>query len=249
MYQTPNFSGFQFGVGYSFNTNGGQAWKFDPDVPSGWTTDDLNRRGITAGLRYANGPIAVALSYDQERYKAHNGGVGGPAAATEVNSTTVSAWALAGSYDFEVAKVHLGFGQGRNGVFSAEQFGPADVNAAGNLVGGLGLGMAGAWDGLKFNSYTVGVSAPVGGGTIMASWAMNDPRSLPRTFNDFNDAQAALGTDVRAEMKKQQIYSLGYTYGLSKRTTLYAIGSYAKNASFMSGAKSQLIGLGMTHAF
>src|SRR5690606_36420771 len=69
MYQTPNFSGFQFGVGYSFNTSGGQGWDVDPVLPGETNPDDINNRGITTGLRYANGPIAVALSYDQMKNK------------------------------------------------------------------------------------------------------------------------------------------------------------------------------------
>src|SRR5690606_6577304 len=63
MYQTPNFSGFQFGVGYSFNVAGGQGW--DVDYPGFDNPDDDNGEGITAGVRYANGPIGVALSYDR----------------------------------------------------------------------------------------------------------------------------------------------------------------------------------------
>src|SRR3546814_10340853 len=58
MYQTPNFSGFQFGVGYSFNTDGAQAYDVDGE-------DDPNVKGITTGIRYANGPIGAALTYAQ----------------------------------------------------------------------------------------------------------------------------------------------------------------------------------------
>src|SRR5690625_2859121 len=35
-YATPNFSGFRFGVGYSFNTNGAQEWDVKR-LPTGWT--------------------------------------------------------------------------------------------------------------------------------------------------------------------------------------------------------------------
>src|SRR5690606_3035493 len=60
MYQTPNFSGFQFGVGYSFNADGSQLWDVD-----GTDLDDENSKAWTTGLRYANGPLAVALTYDR----------------------------------------------------------------------------------------------------------------------------------------------------------------------------------------
>jgi predicted porin len=209
MYQTPNFSGFQFGVGYSFNTNGGQGW--DIDVPGVPNPNDENNRGITTGIRYANGPIAVALSYDQSKVKA--------------DDVTIKQWNIGGAYDFEVVKAHLAFGQTRNGLFST---GISDELGA-NPFTGLNL------DGLKVNSYMAGLSAPIGNGKLLASWQMADPRSNP---------DALVG-----DLEKTQIYSLGYTYGLSKRTNVYAIGSYAKNAYFLDDAKSTLIGVGLRHQF
>lgn len=212
MYQTPSFSGFQFGVGYSFNTNGGQGW--DVDVPGVANPNDVNNRGITTGIRYANGPIAAALTYDQSKVK-----------ATDV---TISQWNIGGAYDFEVVKAHLAFGQTRNGLFSTGISG--DVGSNLNLAPGLGN-----LDGLKVNSYMAGLSAPIGNGKVLASWQMADPRSNPDAF--------------AGDLEKTQIYSLGYTYNLSKRTNVYAIGSYAKNAFFADDAKSTLVGVGLRHQF
>lgn len=209
MYQTPNFSGFQFGVGYSFNTDGAQNWDWD-DAP-GANPDDENNRGITTGLRYANGPIAVALTYDNMKMKA--------------NDVTISQWNLGGAYDFEVVKAHLAFGQTRNGLFS----GGINDELGANPFTGVNL------DGLKVNSYMAGLSAPIGNGKLLASWQMADPRSNPDL--------------VTGDLEKTQIYSLGYTYGLSKRTNVYAIGSYAKNAYFLDDAKSTLVGVGIRHQF
>src|SRR5690606_14510304 len=71
MYQTPNFAGFQLGVGYSFNADGAQSW--DKDVTyydaagtkQTYKGKDANKKAVTAGIRYANGPLAASLSYDQ----------------------------------------------------------------------------------------------------------------------------------------------------------------------------------------
>ncbi|MGB3289129.1 MAG: porin [Burkholderiaceae bacterium] len=230
MYQTPNFSGFQFGVGYSFNTNGSQYWDIKDKTIGGvdFNEKDANKKAVTTGLRYSNGPIAVALTYDQLRAGGVSFGynpTNGKADIAKVGEkTTVKSWALGGSYDFEVAKVHLGFGQTRNGVFTAESFG-------GNATALTG-------EGLKVNSYLVGVTAPIGNGKIMASWQMADPRSNPDSW---------AGTD--RETAKQQVYSLGYTYNLSKRTNVYAIGSYAKHAAFLPDAKSSVLGVGLRHQF
>ncbi|USY24395.1 porin [Alcaligenes sp. 1735tsa3] len=234
MYQTPNFSGFQFGVGYSFNADGNQHWDKDLDTKLGGTVNakDLNKQAITTGLRYANGPIGIALTYDQIRdrgVRADGSPVGGVQYYTQGDDTTIKSWNIGGSYDFEVVKAYLAFGQTRNGLFEGQTFGELNQQS---LLG----------KGLKVNSYLVGLSAPVGAGTVMGSWTMADPDKAPDSFyQDFaNDSW---------EMKKQHTFSLGYSHPLSKRTNVYAIGSYVKNVYFMPDAKSTLIGVGLRHQF
>ena len=202
MYQTPSYSGFQFGVGYSFNASGPQGFEVDGDDP--------NTNAWTTGLRYANGPIGVAATYDQ--FEASD--------LAADPGLKVKSWNVGASYDFSVVKLHAGFGQTRNGWFQSIAFG--DLDSAGSLVTN---------DGMRVNSYTVGLSAPVGPGEVMASWGMADPRGT-------------VGDD-----EKQHIYSLGYTYPLSKRTNVYAIGSYADHVAFQSDAESTLIGVGVRHQF
>jgi predicted porin len=228
MYQTPNFSGFQFGIGYSFNVNGGES--FDRDVTVGgntFNTKDQNQKAITTGLRYANGPIGAALTYDQvksgERRSATTG-------ALLSENTTIKSFNLGLSYDFEVAKLHLAAGQTRDGLLQTQQYGGGDTafNALSVYTG---------YDGLKVNSYLVGVSAPIGNGNVLASWHMADPTSAP-------DA-----APVGEEWDKQNTFSVGYTYGISKRTNVYAIGSYTKHVHFLPDSKSTLVGVGVRHQF
>ena len=57
MYQTPSFSGFQFGMAT-------RSMRRHKDAQTGFRTAD-NTRAITTGLRYVNGPLNVAFSYDQ----------------------------------------------------------------------------------------------------------------------------------------------------------------------------------------
>ena len=87
-------------------------------------------------------------------------------------------------------------------------------------------------EGMDANLYTLGVSAPLGAGKVMASWAMAD-------FDDRDGFDA----------EKQNIYSIGYTYNLSKRTNVYAIGSYAKNLYGIDDTKSTVAGIGLRHQF
>src|SRR5690606_27648037 len=126
---------FQFGVGYSFNVDGSQDWDVDGAT-------DPNEKGLTTGLRYANGPIGAALTYDQ--------------VDTDVADAKVKAWNVGLSYDFEVVKLHAGFGQTKDGWIGAYNY---------------GSGLATSWnlyeEGLEANLYTVGVSAPLGAGKVM----------------------------------------------------------------------------------
>lgn len=133
MYQTPNFSGFQAGVGYSFNANGAQAPKLS-------NLTDTNNKALTVGARYKNGPIGAALTY--ENFRAVD-------IANVGRMKNQSAWNLSGSYDFEVVAVSLAFGQeydGQYGSFYSKNF---DSNnyavslaapvGAGKLSGGYSL--------------------------------------------------------------------------------------------------------------
>ena len=211
MYQTPNFSGFQLGVGYSFNTSGNQQFKTSGGA-------EPNDRAVTAGLRYANGPLAAGLTYDE--IKVRETALGFPFTGEE--GTKIRSWNLGASYDFNVVKVHAGFGQTRNGWF-----GPFD-----SLDGSVDLDAGGfaPLDGVKINSYTLGLSAPVGAnGAVMASWGMADPRNV--------------------DADKQQVFSLGYTYALSKRTNVYAGGSYARHVLFQEDLKATQVGVGLRHKF
>lgn len=215
MYQTPNFSGFQFGVGYSFNVDGSQVG--DKTVNGLKTKGD--KHALTTGIRYVNGPIGAALTYDQ--FKDRNGF----RKDGSIGNVTAKAWGAAFSYDFEVVKLHLGGGQTRDGLFANQGYAGENFLSGDSFVGNKGI---------KVNSYVAGLSAPVGAGNVMASWHMADPK-MKSTAGD--------------EFKKQHTYSLGYTHPLSKRTNVYAIGSYAKNVQFAPDAKATLLGVGLRHQF
>ena len=86
----------------------------------------------------------------------------------------------------------------------------------------------------------VGASAPLGGGSkLFASWLMADPKNHPKNM--------PAGGFQRWE--KWQVYSLGYTYDFSKRTDLYAMGSFSKNYAFVNELKSTVVGIGVRHRF
>lgn len=213
MYQTPSFSGFQFGLGYSFNVADTTA------AQTGFKTAD-NTRAITTGLRYVNGPLNVALTYDQLNMANQLG-----------TDEKPKQWIIGGSYDFEVIKLALAYGQTRNGWFTGQS-----LNAFSSAVNPSGKSFSSnvvAKD-FKSNSYLVGLSAPVGGaGNVLFSWQRADANNTSLTGGD----------------DTMNIYSLGYTYNLSKRTNLYALGSYATNFAFIDGLKSTVGMVGVRHRF
>lgn len=212
MYQTPSFSGFQAGVGYSFNVADTTA------AQTGFKTNQ-NTRGITAGLRYVNGPLNVALTYDQLNM-----------ADQLKTDTSPKSWILGGSYDFEVVKLALAFGQTRDGWFTG-----TGVNAFGSgSPEASGFPSNTAKADFKANSYLVGLSAPIGGASnVLFSWQRVDPKNDLLTKDDAT----------------MNVYSLGYTYDLSKRTNLYGMVSYATNFAFQDEMKSTVVGVGLRHRF
>ena len=204
-YVTPSFSGFRLGVGYSFGVNG-QSFDYDDAVVN--PADD-DQKLLSVGLVYANGPLAVGASYDN--------------LDADDWDDDVTSWAVAASYDFEVVKLHLGFGQDRKGRLANQ------TNVAGVTRGFINYGFID--DDYKTNNYSVGLSAPVGAGNVMLGWQMAD-----------------LDSDYATPEDKQHLYSLGYTYPFSKRTNLYAVGTYGTGYGFDDVDVKQVI-VGLRHRF
>lgn len=230
LYQTPSFSGFQLGVGYSFSNddtrNGTTEYAVDPvtgDVVgtvvgdrTNFATAD-NVRAITAGVRYANGPLQVALTFDQLN-PVHSTG-------DEANPRM---YAIGAAYDFEVVKLALAYARTEDGWFAGQGPGVPNTPSAANLP------TYAFADGFRANSYLVGLSAPIGGATsLFGSWQRIDPKNDSLTGGE----------------ETNNVFSLGATYDLSKRTNLYAYGSYSKNVLFVDDAKATSVGVGIRHRF
>jgi len=206
MYQTPSFSGFQFGIGYSLKTN-------DKDTTNNnWRTAD-NDRALTTGLRYANGPLTAALSYDSINTSNLRQG----------DAVAPRVYAIGAAYDFEVVKLSLAYGRTENGWIGG-------FNSSGMKENfGVSIPAIEVNSGFRANSYLVGLSAPIGPvSNVFGSWQ---------------------SVSVNRDGETMNVYRLGYTYDLSKRTNLYAYGSYASDYYFENGAKSTATGVGIRHRF
>jgi predicted porin len=99
--------------------------------------------------------------------------------------------------------------------------------------------LSGATGGGKDRNFLAGVTVPVGAaGSLLASWIRNDVR-------DIADG-------------KSDLYAVGYSYAISKRTNVYTSYSYLKNGDGVAlntykdaqyGASVRLFNVGMRHQF
>jgi predicted porin len=96
-YSTPSFSGFSAAGMYSFGENKTNATAGPPAVPG-----QKAGKIASVNLQYANGPIGVALSHQQEK-------------ASGLSLSTTKFTQLNGSYNFNVVKILAAYGQVKNG--------------------------------------------------------------------------------------------------------------------------------------
>lgn len=203
IYASPTFSGLNFAIGYSFNTDG----------PQRWNNSD-NTKLITTAMGYSNGPVTLALGYD--RLKSGNW------------DKAVHSWVAAGSYDFDVLTLAMAVGQDINGRQSGlGSFAPAPAFTYWN---------GGYTPNFKTTGFTINATVPVNAvSSAIVGW------SLSRASSAFNSA-------YNLGKRQQNIYSAGYSYNLSKRTSLYALGAYVTGFSFQNVRGQQVI-VGLDHSF
>jgi len=180
-YTTPNIGGFAAQVAYSFGEQAG---------------DTTRARQTDAGLSYVNGPINVQLAY-------HDGN-GVTTTLSGATDTQFSALGLTSSggttptvslpadietafvgatYDFRVAKAHLGFGLTEVEVAGVDR---------------------------KNRNLLVGATVPVGPGIVMASYNRNDARDAPGVGDGDTD-HYAIGYSHPVSKRTNFYTSFGYT--------------------------------------
>lgn len=240
-YMSPNFSGFKFGLAYSGDDNKQEfewsgANKIETKQASNW---------ISAGGNYDNGPLSIGVSYDRFRTNVKT--------ATEKHKGTVHTWNLFGTYDFDIVKLDLGYGQ-VHGAIGNQNRANVEMEASSiglnNLFTPFTQGMRS--DGLLYSqtngyrqqAWTIGLTLPVmEAGKVMASYQGSHTKN---NDNGFNGVKGTL-----------QIFSLGYEHSLSKRTLMYVVASMGtgrlkfNDSVTHSKAKlrTSLVGAGMQHRF
>jgi predicted porin len=139
-YSTPNFSGFSAAALYAFGEN-------KTGTTAVGTTPANTKAGkiVSLNVQYANGPIGVALSHQQEK--------------PDASKVTAKFTQLNGSYDFRVVKLLAAYGQVKNA--STSLFVPATGTPP--TVTPVGVN--------KSKEYQIGLDVPLGAVTLSGGYA------------------------------------------------------------------------------
>lgn len=232
MYSSPSISGFRAMVGYSFNT-GLSTTPAAAASPAAGTLGVFGQgaagfgqanktRAVSVGLRYANGPILLSGTFDNIQANSQS-------TSTYTNPGAFKTWALGGTYDLKVVKIHAAYSQGIDGVLNNTST-IQSVSAGGDTNQTSALIFR---KGARTQSWMVGLSAPVGTGSVFASVQQQLPGGNLKDLQTANELGA----------------SIGYSYPFSNRTNLYAYYSYLNNAAMAKDATSNTVGLGIRHQF
>ena len=222
-YRSPVVAGFSGQVIYS----------------AGETANEFSRNeGYGIGLDYAAGPVAVKYVFQHASgnmvtgpaattFAALEGGVAPAAAAT--NGGASDEHFIGASWDFKVVKL-LGSAQlvDRGGKDNSIGFNTA---VAGNNANGSNRTYTG--QAANGEVYTIGAVVPVGKGNIHAAFA--------HANRD--------GINTSSYRGQTQSTSIGYTHGLSKRTTLYTGLRYTDSDVRNAGAATTVVAGGINHTF
>lgn len=178
-------------------------------------------RQFGGALGYSAGPLAVRLAYNNR-----NSDIAAAPGVTPVSRTIATNTLLVASYDFKVLKAHVGFGRDHG-------FNSAPLGNNNNPFGGVAPTAS-----VDSRDWLLGMTAPVGPGTLLASVTHKNDRTA---FNQ--DATA---------------WAVGYIYPVSKRTNFYtAYGAIDnKNGAGYTVANNSEVGsgdrafnLGVRHSF
>jgi GBP family porin len=220
LYQSPTWGGFKFGAGYSFNGNGAE------NAGSG-----NNNRVLFTGASFARGPFFAAITYDQ--IKVSDLGVAGSAATPRVPSGAddMKMLQIGATFDLKLLKIH--------GASAKEDHAWFDV--------GLGIRPDAGADA---DSWMAGVSVPLFGGSLLASYQKRDGDSVDVCLSA--TVAGPCPVPVVSRQAERDVWAIGYAYPLSRRTNLYINFSDSDGEGALQGsttADRKQYTMGIRHLF
>jgi GBP family porin len=192
LYQSPDWGGFKFGAGYSFNITGAEA-----------AGTGNNTRAWFTGVSFARGPFYAAITYDT--VDAPNGGIQGSAATPAVfaDASNSKFLQVGGSFDFKFVKIAAAYAKEDNVQFVVNP--PVVSSVAGEDA----------------SSWAFGVTVPLLGGQALASYQKRDGDIANVCLGTFAVATNICTVALTPREGDRKVWSIGYTYPLSRRTNLY----------------------------
>lgn len=234
-YVTPTFAGFKAYAQYSFESK-------DQETLG---NERQNQRYAGLGVKYDLGSFSTGLVVDTVLNKY---------ASTNTEDSLGVTWGA--SYDFGVAKVYgmaqYGKNENKLGGYSTSLLNNDD--GKGNSVKVL------SDEGLEGYALTLGVTAPVAGGTVFAQANYTDGQASSDAVAKITSGVASANVNFDADVTRWGI-AAGYSYPFSKRTYVYTYAAYnegkadltsklgTNETSFTQKEKNGEFGLGLVHSF
>ena len=200
-YVSPNYSGFTGEAAYGFGEIAGDS-------------NAARQYGLAVG--YANGPLAVRLGYHNRNNNT----------AADKSLSNARDTLLAMTYDFNVAKLHLGYGIDK-GLNSSPL---RTANAYGAVVAPVAS--------TDSRDLLIGVTVPFGIHTLLASYIRKDDRTEANQDAD----QVAIG--YRYALSKRTDLYTSYARITNKNGAGYTVGS-----AIEGGSGDKALNFGMRHTF
>lgn len=209
--------------------------------------------GVSAAVQYDMDPIVLGASYDllwsRDKESGFNGSINLPATRSLQRAHM---WSVGATYDFDVAKLHLMYGQAIDGLYGLTDRDDGELDDGlfnplnnANYVNGVDP----LARGYRLQAWMAGVTVPMFGedGNLMFSYQGNTQKN--------NRDEANINPDDHAK-STGHVFSLGYTHNISKRTRLWALASYGTSKERTHDEwdteyklRQSIFAVGMTHRF
>ena len=191
-----------------------------------------NNRTFFSGASYGAGPFYVAITYDV--IEPTDAGLPGSATTPRVaaGASDMKLLQIGGTFDLKFVKLH--------GAYAKED----------DVLFDTGFGLR-PDTGADSDSWMGGVSVPLLGGTLLGSYQKRDGDSVTVCLSAVVTGPCPVGaTAVR--QAERDVWALGYTYPLSRRTNLYVNFSDSDGEGAFQGSPTldrKQYTMGMRHLF
>jgi predicted porin len=189
-----------------------------------------NNRVWFLGANFARGPFFGAITYDV--FDVNDAGIAGSPAIFP-NASDQKNLQIGLTFDLKFLKIHGGYAKEDNVVFNS------------------GLGVIGT-AGEDADSWMLGVTVPLGGGSLLGSYQKRDGDAVNVCTGAFVPATGGCSVAFTTREAERDVWAIGYSYPLSRRTNLYVNFSDSDGEGFLNNSTTvdrKQYTVGMRHLF